>query len=112
MSDIGAGLLTTALQDLLLREKVVDELLPRHAFTKAPAAAAPAAMDVEGAAAPAAPPPPSSALTYTTGGGRWLITRRELMEETRSFRTFAALEVWDDLKRSTCELHETGFDPA
>ena len=160
MSDVGASLLTQALQDAMLKEKVVDEVLPRHAFTKtvassighvsshAPSAEASASnsMDVEnspsasssasaaaasaaaGAAASSssisssslsssssslAATLPQSLSTYFTGNNnRWSVTRRELVGETRSFRQYTVFDVWDDMKKSVCEVHETGYDPA
>lgn len=103
------------------------EVLPRYAFSKVAASssggsggsgagAGSSGMDVDDSSnsnsgtSSSSSNSSASSSSYTTGNGRWRVTKRVLSDVTSSFHMHSVLDVYDDMKRSVCEVAELGVE--
>lgn len=83
MSEVGGCFLTEALQQNLMRSGSVAEVLPRYAVKR---------------------------VLKADDSGKSEAVKLDTTGITHSYRQWAEMEVLDDVKKSLCYVHETGYD--
>ncbi len=97
MSDVGGDFLSQALSESIIKSNLTKEIVPRYMATKTKRTKAgdKDKMDIDD----------EPTKTKATD-----VRKASLTGMTPSYHTMMQLEVADDIKKTVCEVHETGFD--